>query len=809
MKTITTLLITISSFAAFNAQAQSSGTINGMVKDENNKPLEAVTVSLLKAADSSLIQAAITDTSGTFEIDRETSGHFLLSYSTIGYSKAFSAVFPLESGKGFTLPALQLKPENQKMADVVITAKKPMIEVKPGKIVFNVEGSINATGSNALELLQKSPGVRVDNDENIRMKGKSGVKVYIDGKMTQLDNKALADFLKSINSSDVESIEMIANPGSKYDASGNAGIINIRLKKNKKFGTNGSVELGMQKGLWYRGNGAASLNYRDSKVNIFSNVSANIGNRESKLNLYRIQNGSIFDQKTSMLNERRGVNIKAGADYFLDKKNTIGVLATTNLAGGAFKTDGYTDIYDQATGVLQQKLKASNNAPMNRTNANFNVNYRYADDSSGTQVSFDADYGFFHSTSNSYQPNHYYTANDSYLKTIINGNSTPTDINIYTAKLDFEHKLWKGKLGYGVKAALVKTKNAFDFFKYTDNVPIKDLGQSNSFAYSENVNAAYATYDLALGQKWNLQAGLRLEQTNSKGELSRADGTVQADNTVKRNYLDLFPNASLSYTLTPDHVLGLTYNRRIDRPDYQDLNPFENKLDQMTYEKGNAFLRPQYTDNVELSYVFKSAMNLSLGYSYVKDYAVTVTDTINGNATFIQNQNIASQKIYSISLGTPIPITKWWNGYVSLWYNYQMVRGEFNNIQLDLSAPGYGAYMQHTFTLGKGFSAEVSGWFDGKGIEATWQKNAMGSLDMGVQKRFLNDKASVKVSVTDILGTTRFKGGSNYGGTDLRINQQNENQTVRLNFSYRFGNSQVKGARQRKTASESEGKRIK
>ena len=809
MKTLQIVILAAGLLTTFRAQAQTPNIINGRVVDENNQPLEAVTVSLLQAADSNLIKAAITDTSGTFEIEREAGGLFLLSYTTIGYNKAFSAPFSLESGKGFVLPELKLKPENQKMADVVITAKKPMIEVKPGKIVFNVEGSINATGSNALELLQKSPGVQVDNDESIRMKGKSGVKVYIDGKMTQLDNKALADFLKSINSSDVEAIEMIAHPGSKYDASGNAGIINIRLKKNKKFGTNGSVELGMQKGIHYRGNGAASLNYRDGKINIFSNVSGNIGTRENELKLYRIQNGSIFDQTTAMINERRGLNLKAGADYFLDKKSTIGVLATSNLAGGAFKTNGYTDIYDQATGVLQQKLKASNEAPINRANGNFNVNYRYADDSTGTQISFDADYGVFHSTSNSYQPNHYYAPNDSYLKTIINGNYTPTDINIYTAKLDIEHKLWKGKLGYGLKAALVKTDNAFDFFKYTDNLPVRDLSQSNSFSYSENVNAAYANYDLSLGQKWTFQAGLRLEQTNSKGELTRADGTLQADNTVKRNYLDLFPSAVLNYTVAPEHVLGLSYDRRIDRPSYQDLNPFENKLDQMTYEKGNAFLKPQYTNNVELSYIFKSAVNLTFGYSHVKDYAVTVTDTINGNSTFIQNQNIALQKIYSVSLSMPTPITKWWNGYVSFWYNYQLIQGSFNNIQLDISAPNYGAYIQQTFTLGKGFNAEVSGWFNGKGLEDTWEKNAMGSLDIGLQKRLLKDKVSIKITATDVLRTTRFRGGSNYGNTDLRINQQNENRTLRLSFSYRFGNSQVKAARQRKTASESEGRRIK
>lgn len=805
-----TLFFTLFTLASFvQASAKIDNTISGKVKDGHNQPIDAVTVSLLKASDSTLLKVALTDSSGAYEMERDLTGEFLLSYTSVGYKNAYSKVFQLENDHNIEIPVTALESDQKTLQEVTITTRKPMIEVKPGKIVFNVENSINATGSNALELLQKSPGVLVDNNENISMRGKSGVKIYIDGKMTQLDSKGLADYLKSINSSDIEAIEMIANPGAKYDASGNAGIINIRLKKNKKFGTNGNVELGFTQGRTPKGNAGASLNYRDKKINIFSTASAATGRRDNDLNLYRIQNGTIYDQNTVMTNKRRNVNVKAGADYFVDPKNTIGIMATTTLTGGAFGTDGNTNIYDQSSGALIQKLKSSNDASIHRTNANFNLNYRYANDSTGTQISFDADYGLFHSTGNSYQPNNYYTPENSFIYTIINGNNTPTDINIYTAKLDLEHKLGKGKLGYGVKTALVKTNNAFEFFRYTDNVPVKDMSQSNNFNYSENVNAAYVNYDIALYPKWNLVAGLRMEQTNSKGELTRADGTVQPDNIVKRNYLNFFPSAELTYSFKPEHVFGLNYNRRIDRPDYQDLNPFENKLDEMTYEKGNAFLRPQYTDNVELSYVFKSLINVSAGYSYVKDYVVMVTDTINTKATFIQNQNIASQKIMSFNVGSPLPIAKWWNGYVNLWCNYQTVQGSFNNINIDLSAFGYGAYMQQTFSLGKNYTAEVSGWFNGKGMEGTWNKNAMGSLDIGLQKRFLHEKASIKITATDVLRTTRFKGGSNYGGIDLAINQQNENQTVRVNFNYRFGNSQVKAARQRKTASDSEGSRIK
>lgn len=810
MKTKILSIVAIAMVFATQVQAQTApSVIKGHVTDEYGNGLEVVSVSLLKAADSNLVKTAITDAAGNFEMNLDKQGAFLLAYSNMGYKSEFSAPFKLEAGWNFDAPGIKLVTESQKIKDVVITATKPMIEASADKIVFNVEGSINATGSNALELLQKSPGITVDNNENISMRGKSGVKVYIDGKMTQLDNKSLADYLKSINSTDVEAIEMIANPGAKYDASGNAGIVNIRLKKNKKFGTNGNADLGLVKGNMLRGNGSVSLNYRDKKVNVFSNISGGAGDNRNFLDLYRTQNDTVYRQHTTMTNGWRNANIKAGADYFLDRKSTLGVLVLANFKDGTFESENNTDILLPVSEQHLKTIKSSNKVPLNRTNANFNVNYRYAD-TNGTEISFDGDYGLYRSVGRSYQPNDYYDANGGYLYSIINGNNSPTDINIYTAKLDLEHKLGKGKLGYGAKFAYIKTNNTFEFFNYYgDNTPVKDPGLSNDFIYTENVNAAYVNYDRVLNPHWSFKAGLRMEQTNSKGDLTRADGKIQPDNTVERNYLDFFPSAALTYKSNDDNVFGLVYGRRIDRPDYQDLNPFENKLDQLTYEKGNAFLKPQYTDNIELNYVFKSTLNASVSYSNVRDYAVTVTDTINGNASFLQKHNIASQRLFSFTIGSSLPIAKWWKGYANLWFNYQVIDGSFNNISVDMKSPGYGVYMQHTFILGKGYTAELSGWYEGKTLEGTWKRRSFKTLDIGFKKRFLNERATIKVAVTDIFRTMRFRAVSDYGGTNIIIDQRNDARTLRLSFSYKFGSNQIKEARQRKTASESEGNRIK
>lgn len=789
--------------------AQNKSTVDGNVKDNNGKALESVTVSLLKAKDSTLVKTDITDANGQFELSASAGGKFLLSYTIVGYDKKFSDHFELQAGQSFHAGAVSLNAAPKKLQDVTVTSRKPMIEVKADKTIFNVENSINATGSNALELLQKSPGMQVDNNDNISMKGKTGVKVYVDGKMMQLNSKDLAAYLRSINSNDIEAIEMISNPSAKYDASGNAGIINIRLKKNKKFGTNGSMTAGFEQGVTPKGNGSVNLNYRDKKVNLFSNVSGNIGRYENDMNLYRIQRDTLYDQHAVNYNNNKSINIKTGADFFLDSRNTIGGLITTNFSTNDWTSTSNTDISYYPTNAYQKTLKAFNTIPGNRSNIDANLNYRYAD-TSGKEINFDGDYGQFRGRGNSYQPNYYQDMNGNILSQVINRNYTPTNIDIYTAKVDVEMPKWKGKLGFGAKFSYVKTDNTFDFFTDANGSPVKVLSRSNSFSYKENVNAAYVNYQRQFNPKWSLQAGLRAEQTNSEGILTRADGLVQDDNNVKRNYFDLFPSAALTWTVDKKNTLNLTYSRRIDRPTYQDLNPFENKLDELTYEKGNAFLRPQYTDNVELSHTFMYMITTSVGYSHVKDYSTMTTDTVK-NATFVQQKNLATQQILTFSIGSPLPIKKWWNGYANFWYNYQMFKGMIGNNELKTSIPLFGAYMQHSFTLGNDYTAEASGWFNGPSIwGATWKTNAQGALDLGIQKMFLQKKATIKLSATDIFHTASpWRAHSVFGGLNINGSGSWESQTFRVNFTYRFGSSQVKDARQRQTGLESESKRIK
>ena len=792
----------------FPSFAQTPTKLAGFVKDGTGKGLPDANIIVLKASDSSFVKADLTENDGRYEITIVTGGNYLLTGNATGYKQQFSAPVSVAEGSTAHVPDMVLNKIDVKLKEVTVTSKKQMIEVKADKVVFNVENSINATGNNALELLQKSPGVVIDNNENISLKGKNGVKVFIDGRLTQLDSKELAAYLKGINSSDIEAIEMISNPSAKYDASGNAGIINFKLKKNKKFGTNGSASATFIQGFTPKANGSVNLNYRNKKVNVFGNVGGGLGRRLSGINLDRIQRDTNYVQRSITNHDDTNVNLKAGLDYFMSAKQTLGFLVTTNLGNNYAAGESYTRIYSK-DGSFVKKLNAFNNVPASRTNNNVNFNYKFAD-TSGHELNIDGDYGLFRGRNTIFQPNYYLTENDNLINAVVTKNYTPTNIDIYTLKADWEQKLGKATLGIGGKVSYVVTDNTLDFYDVISTQETKDLAKSNSFKYTENVNAAYVNYNRTFSEAVSLQAGLRMENTSSSGELSRADGVNQDNDTVRRSYTNLFPSGALSWNVNKNHGLNLTFSRRIDRPSYQDLNPFEYKLDELTYRKGNAFLRPQFTNSIEFTHVFKSALNTTIGYSHVNDLSTKVTDTVGGNRSFVQERNLATQRVLSFNIGSGLPIKKWWNGYANIWFNYVFFDGVIGANKVSTQLPMYGAYVQQSVTLGKGYSAEVSGWYNGPGAwGVTWRTKQMGAVDAGIQRQFWDKSATLKVAVSDIFFTGYWRSVNDFGGLYVVGNGRGENRLLKISFSYRFGSSQVAAARKRETGLESEKSRIK
>lgn len=794
-------------FKNISADAQTPGKITGTVVDENNQPLFLATVVISSSKDSVLVKAGTTDSVGRYSLDIPVAGNYIIKCSMIGYKSSF-LTFNFPGNTSIVQPAIKLKAVAENLSAVSITSKKSLVENQEGKTVYNVESSINSTGSTALEILQETSGVLVDNSNNISLRGKSGVKIYVNGREMPLDNNSLVAYLKTINSNDIKSIEVITNPDASYDASGGAGIINIRLKKNQQYGSNGDFSIGYIQGITPKGNAALNFNYRNKKLNVFGGINGNLGQNATQFNLYRIQLDTLYDQRTLIHNYNNGFSAKAGLDYTINRKNLIGVMATYGYTDALFSSTANTPIYSNSGSKFEHKIRSVNHAPGNITNDNFNVNYRYAD-TLGNEINFDANYGFFKHATDAYLPNYYYDGSGNFLYSIINSNHAPTSIDIYTAKLDVANNLWKGKLSYGAKVSFVRTDNTYFFFDEDQNAQmVVDPHLSSRFLYDEDVKAGFFNYRRSINKKWTITAGLRAEQTKSKGQLFKEDSAGYA-NVVKRNYTDLFPGASVSWEASQHHSFSLSYNRRIDRPVYQDLNPFELKLDEFTYFRGNEFLQPQYTNQVTLSDRFNGKFNASLFYSVTKDYAIQGSDTTK-NEIYAQVRNIGTQKMIGVDINTSLKITNWWTGYFDFWYNYQLFDVTIDRIKLKKNIPIFGMNTQQSFILGNGYSAELSGWLNGPStVGIIWKVKTIGAMDIGFKKAILKNALTVKLSATDIFHTAILYPHAEFSGVLGIGSLVQETRTVRLNILWRFGNRKIKAVRDRQTGSESEAERIK
>ncbi len=782
-------------------------TVKGTAKTQQNEAVSFATISLHNAIDSTLFKADIADENGGFKISGVVKGKYFIKISAVGFRAFASPTFEVFD-TDIEFNPFVLTADTQQLKEVKVVASKPLIEVKEDRVIFNVESSISSTGTNALELMRKSPGVQVDKDENILVKGKTGVRIYIDGRPSPMSGRDLASTLKSMNSADIEAIEIITNPSAKYDAAGDLGIINIRLKKNRKLGTNGNISLGGLFGISPKYNSSLSLNHRDKKVNLFGTYSYNQGAWHNRTLDDQILNNIMYNKTWRGLWRDTSSNLKAGADYFINTKNTIGFNLNARMSnhngGGESETligRRYASVPDSAI------LYSQTSNPEKNKNLNFNLNYRYAD-TTGHELNFDVDYGVFNSRGISYQPNRYTFVNSdrpSFERNYVT--KTPIDIIIKSAKIDYEQPFKKGKLAYGVKLSDVTSDNTFDFFTKIQNEEIRDVDRSNQFRYTERVYAAYFNYNKSLGKKWNIQAGLRAENTQSLGKLT---SFKQNDlDKVDTTYLNLFPSGAISYKATDNHSFNLNYSRRINRPSYQNLNPFEYRIDELVYSKGNPFLRPEYANNFKITHIYKGKLTSSFGYWRTKYPVVGLRIPYDESRTYFISENLDYSEGYNLDLSLNTQLTKWWelninvNGFHNLW------RAKLDNgLIIDNRTTALNGNGQSTFKLKNNWTFELSGWYNSPYRRIDYN-SAMGMLDAGVQKKFLKDNATLKVVFSDVLNTARGGHHSEYAGIATNLRFKFEGRLLRVTFNYRFGSKEIKEARSRRSGSEDELRRIK
>ncbi len=781
------LLIFFSS--ALSAQAIQNLSLSGNIKSDKAEQME---INLLDA-DQKLIKTEIADSNGKFSFNDLKGGNYHLKINRNGSEVYHSDLISL--AENTTLPSIDLNVKS--IEGVTITKTKPLIERQDGKMIMNVENSIASTGNSAFEVLEKAPGISIDNNDNISLRGKGNLLIQIDGKNTPMTGSDLANYLKGMPSSTIEKIEFITNPSSKYDAAGSS-IINIKLKKEQRKGTNGSISTSLGTGKYVKNNNSISINHRNKKVNIFANYSFAYREAYNGLVLDRnFYDNNVF-QKTyvqdNYLKFKFNNHIaKAGMDYYMNDKNVIGF--SVGFISNKFGLNGdNSNITLGNTHIPESTFNTLNTSNDQWTNVSVNLNHKYTIDSLGSEISTDFDYiNYSNSSLQNFETRTHDIASNQDQLDIQKGDMNGK-LNIYSLKSDLTKNFsndWK--LETGIKTSFVKTDNDLKFFNATTGVPVPDLNKTNHFIYEENINAVYGN----LSKKWDkfkVIAGLRVENTNVKG-------TQLTTNQInKRNYTQLFPSAVVAYDLTENSNLEINLSRRITRPSYNQLNPFKLYLDPTTMRAGNPDLNPQTTMNYELTYSLYNKYFATLSYSKTSDNITDILKPIvegGQNVTVQTFENLNSASYFGLNLIVPVKITKWWDMNNSANFYYGSYTGNVSGTQINNKGNfTFSINSINSFKLGNGFTAELTGNYKAREIYAYLNVSPNWYLNIGAQKKFKNN-STLKLSFTDIFFTSNIKGQTVYNNYIENFAVKRDTRVATLSYTYNFGSS--KNGQPRKT----------
>ena len=811
------LVCVVALFVSYGAFCQTGkGKIAMAILNDRQNAVESATVELLRAKDSGLVKVAITDRNGIVEFEQVSFGRYLIRISMVNHTTTFSEPVELnESQSTVNIPSILLSPEATQLKGVTVTGRKSFIQKLTDRIVVNVDNSIVNAGSSALEVLERSPGVTVDQNDVIGLRGRQGVIIMIDGKPSPMSGADLANYLRGLPSNAIDRIEIITNPSAKYDASGNSGIIDIRMKKDQRLGTNGTFTAGYGQGVYPKANAGITLNHRNKKVNLFGNYNYayRVGLNHLILNRNFFTNG-VFkgaDDKDNYSKMPFNTHaVRFGADFFPSKKTILGFVVNTNF-------NHFDRINTNNSVVIDAQKQRSSTFETLATNDdgfyNFvgNVNLKHTIDSTGKEFTADIDYGEFHSNSQSATATKYFNLDGSMQQPdyILNGDQEGKLI-LRTAKADYVNPLKKGlRFEAGVKTSFVSADNDAQFTDVSSGTPQNDINKTNHFVYDEYNNAGYLNFRKEF-KTFSIQLGLRGEHTKVKTHQMKGD--IKWDSS----YFQLFPSAFLNYKIGEDKTIGLSVSRRIDRPGYSQLNPFLFLIDVTTYATGRPGLLPQLTWSYELSYTLKN-FNFTLGYSRTKNVQNIVIARFRDafpnipseeNVTVQIPVNLESSDYVGLSISAPFKISGWWNmiNNADIYYNH--FNGNLGGTALDNGAPAADFRTNNTFTFKKGWTAELNANFSTSRRYGYMVSEPQWGVSAGVQKTVLKNKGTVRFNISDIFWTNLPKATITYEGKYIENwHAYRETRIANLSFTYRFGNNKVAAARRRVTASEEERRR--
>lgn len=785
--------------------AQSLLRVSGQVKDTTSKGIFNATVSLLKAKDSSLVKVDITDNNGQFEFNNIKEDSCVLTVTVIGYTKYYSGLIVLDKSRAeVVLPPVELKAaEATSLQGVTVVATKPFVQRLLDRIVVNVDALISSAGSNALDILERSPGVQVDANGGVSLKGRQGVVVFINDKPTYMTPADLANYLRSLPASSLEVIEIMSTPPAKYDAAGNAGVINIRIKKLKRKGFNSNINTSYGQGYYPRISTSADLNYNINKVNLFANIGYYKSKYAQQLDIDRqflLNDGSLdymFSQETRVKKEYTGFNFRVGMDYYISDKSVLGFVAS-GFDNPYEETKDNVGVILNSNFVLDSSIRAISELSQKWTNQSANLNYNYKIDGKGKEITANVDYVKYKLKSDNSLVNKTFRSDNSLKSTEILIGNLPANIDIQTAKIDYTNPLKTGgSIDAGFKTSWIKTKNISEFYNQVNNTLVVNNELTNYFRYRENIVAGYLSFSKEF-KKVSIQAGLRLEHTKVKGD--QTDNPVRPDSSFTRLYTSLFPTFFAAYK--PDsankHQFIFSYGRRIDRPNYQDMNPFLSPVDKYTFFAGNPFLLPTFSHNVEISHTYNNIFTTAVQYSYTKDI---ISETIEQAAGvfIIRPGNVGKRVSWGVSMNADIRPSKakWLSAQLNAGYTYNKFTGLLYNQQVNEEAGSLLVSVNSQFTISGDWSAEMFAGYQTRTVFAQISSEPIWVLNTGVKRKLWKGKGSVRLNIKDAFASIRPRGSiSSIANSRATYSNKIDNRAIILSLTYNFNKGKSLDARQ-------------
>lgn len=800
MKIILSLLCLFLGLLRVDAQL----IVKGSISDEIGSPVAFASAALLLAKDSSLVRGSLTDENGQYMIENVSPGSYRLLASFVGYDNVYSDVFELKAENKTATADLRFLQKGILLDETVIVAKRPFLEQKSDRLVVNVAGSALAAGGTAMEILQKVPGVVVMQDK-VTLGGSQNLQVWVDGKPSPYtDMNAL---LRDMPGDQIEKIELISRPGAQFDAAGGP-ILNVVLKRNADLGFKGSAALTLGgyrvdqsdvnagKENYYRVNPSVNMTYRSGKINLFGNMSYNQGTYFDVFNVTRYIGNETYEGKNINRADYLFKNIRAGADYYVTEKTTVGtVFRTWSRNGGG---DGFnnTNVFDMPTGSLTNTFITENASDSKRSGLYGNIYVKH-DFNRKTGHSFNADLDYNQFNTRNINDLTIYSEENPGLRSL-SQQDVDQPVHIIVGKADYTLPLDSTfKIGTGVKASFATVDNDLNFYRNG----LRSAPESNQFLYKENINAAYVTLSKQLN-KFEFTAGLRSEQTVITGKV--LDQLV-----LDRNYTQLFPSAGVLYRLNKNLALQSSWSRRVNRPGFQQQNPFSYFIDSLTYTRGNPNLKPEIIQTGQLNLTYDGQPVLGVAYYNTDDVIIENAPKLEGTKTYTTAENLAKQRRLEMQLNFPIKFGKVIDGFGGNQLIYNAYDATYLDVTYKASRWHWLAYWQINASMPKDIRMEFGGFYMTKFLEEFITIKPIAGVNLAISKTFADKKGRVSLSFNDILYSQNTHGSISFDNVQVNFFQRELSRQLRLTCSYQFGNTKMKNAASRSSASENESSRVK